>query len=536
MDELLSSIGSGECRFEKAHRVALACERDGSASEQVKAFALCGGHGLHTQSIERDCHRWLRCLHDLQLEPYFLRMRLYNPRLCDVVETSVAILPPHEIVYALYNKGPQLFQRVMLGDNSPSVLAEWWDNAMMEPWGAKHPAAVDPSLLDSMYPLMFHYDGAEAYTNEEAHIWSCGSCFGSGSVFDSKWLICAIMNVQVPTADLLQGAHESICKFLAWSLDFGMRGVAPKLGYHDEPFLRGSLRAFLADKPLGVRSCFGGLKADRKAAVYMHSFRRSWMSNFACEMCLAVWPRSKTPRFFSWGYFTPHAAWRNTLVSHEAYMSTEGQSPWRFVPGWHMLLNYEDLLHNALLGHAGDAVVSTIKDLLIHQLLPGNTWEQAVATLGIEFRIWCKAHRIKHAGGIFTLGALGLAKLSEYPKIHSRVKAAHVRILVSFIAEKANDVDRADEHGRLRTCLIWALADFFYTLDHAKRWLDDDQARCAFSSAYLYLHCYQKLASDSLADRIFNYKVRPNHHYFCHLVERMFSSSLNPRHVNTFGD
>ena len=415
MDELISSIGSGTTHFERAHRFALACEQDGSASKQVQTFASCGGHGQHPQNIERDAHRWLRCLHNLQLEPYQIRMRLYNPRLCDIVETSVPVLAPHEIMWAVHRKGPQLVQRVMLGDNPPSIVAEWWDRAMMEPWGSVHPAASDPSSLDDMFPLLFHYDGAEAYTNQEAHIWSCGSCFASsGSVYDGKWLLCAIMNMNAPTDELMSGVHDSMCKFIAWSLKYGMTGIAPSRGYYDEPFLRGSLRAFMSNKPLGMKCCFGGLKADRKASVCVHGFRRNWMSTFICESCLAVRPGKRNPGFFSWGYFGEKAPWRTTMVSHDAYMQSEGASPWRNVPGWHMLLNHEDLMHNALQGHAGDAVVSTIKDLLIHQVLPGDSWEECISTLGVEFRIWCKTHGVKHPGGLWGLPK-SLSTLSSIP-------------------------------------------------------------------------------------------------------------------------
>ena len=98
MDEMILNIGAGDSRVEKVHRMALALHYEGRASEQVGAFASCGDFGNHAQNIERDLHRWARCLHSLQLEPYMLRMKMYNPRVCDIVDMEAAAMPPHDMV------------------------------------------------------------------------------------------------------------------------------------------------------------------------------------------------------------------------------------------------------------------------------------------------------------------------------------------------------------------------------------------------------------------------------------------------------
>ena len=206
---------------------------------------------------------------------------------------------------------PDVCHRVVFGDNSPAIVGEWWERAMQEPWGPAHPAAADPSILDSMLPLFFHYDGAEAYSNQEAHIWSCGSCFAGRSVHDAKWMICTIMNVNIPTPELQADAHETICRFIGWSLEYGMKGVGPESGFYGEKFLRGSLRAYLQNQTLGVRCCFGGLKADKKAAVQIHRFRRHWSCTFICESCLAVRPTVRCPSSsYSFGHMGLQAAWK----------------------------------------------------------------------------------------------------------------------------------------------------------------------------------------------------------------------------------
>ena len=167
-----------------------------------------------------------------------------------------------ELVRAMAKRDPIIFQKCMLGDKPASVILEWWERAITQPWGQGHPAMRDPSVLDEMYPLLFHYDGAEAYTGQEAHIWSMGSFFAAGHIFDCKFLMTLIMHVCIPTPELQKKAHAKICEFIAWSLGYCMLGVAPERGFYSEVFKPKSLRAHMAGKPLakGQRFCFGGLR------------------------------------------------------------------------------------------------------------------------------------------------------------------------------------------------------------------------------------------------------------------------------------
>ena len=42
------------------------------------------------------------------------------------------------------------------------------------------------------------------------------------------------MNYMIPVAELADGANEVICKFITWSLKYGLRGEAPTLGMYGE--------------------------------------------------------------------------------------------------------------------------------------------------------------------------------------------------------------------------------------------------------------------------------------------------------------
>ena len=147
------------------------------------------------------------------------------PRVGWGVPQQVPMLAPHELFSAMYSAGMDVFRRCALGDRPFAVVSEYWEWAMQQPFGVVHPATQDPAVLDQMLPLVFHYDGAEAYTNEEAHIWSMGSFFAPRDVWDARYLVCVIMNVHVCEPELLHGAHEAVCRFLAWSLNWCQKAM-----------------------------------------------------------------------------------------------------------------------------------------------------------------------------------------------------------------------------------------------------------------------------------------------------------------------
>jgi len=542
--ELVDGLSLGDASIQRSHRLATACKADGGAREAVLQFATLGADGRHPQNIERDLHVWLRNLHNLELEPYYIPFQLFHPVKLEIQTVQVPVIAPHEWFRALWRKGLATFRQILLADNPPAIVLEWWERAMQQPWGSKHPAAEDPSLLDSMYPILFHYDGAEAYSNAEAHIWSMGSVFATGFVFDCKFINLLLMHERIPTKDLQDQAHATICKFYAWSLHIGQSGIAPSVGFNLEPLDKG-WRGRMAGEKLagGNRFCFGGHKTDRKATAQVHKFRRNHQAAFLCESCLAVRPFACAPPLFTFANFqlgATCAPWYYTRRTHQDYLQSEqpeNLSPWVMVPGWHIGLNIEDLMHNALLGHAGDVICSTVKDLLDHQLLPGRSQEEQLQLLGLDFKIWCRAHGLKCPLGLFSASIFGLNSESGFPTLHTKVKAAHCRILLSFISDVAVTLCTGDLHSQLRTSCIWGLADFFYICDHSGRWFTDSEAAEVVAAGSLYLDCYQRLAFKFSQDGCFTYKVRPKHHYFaCRILLNILASHVNPRYVHCFAD
>ena len=125
--------------------------------------------------------------------------------------------------------------------------------AATQAWFPPHPIVdfLHDVDLNIVFPLVFHYDGAEAYTNQEAHVWSVGSIFSDGGVIDRKFLCCIMMNKLIPTSRLQALAHDTLVRFFEWSLSAGLRGMYPTHDLYNQP-CSGSYRARRAGTLIGT--------------------------------------------------------------------------------------------------------------------------------------------------------------------------------------------------------------------------------------------------------------------------------------------
>ena len=249
--------------------------------------------------------------------------------------------------------------------------------------------------------------------------------------FDAKFLVCCLMNHHIPTKELQDKVHETIAAFVSWSLAVGISGKYPDTGFRGEPTKPSScnFKRCGSDLPGGWRCTFGGFKSDRKALASVHKYVHNYQAVWMCERCHAVRPFKKAPKRYQYEDFGPESPWRETYITHSQYMILEGLSPWSVVDGWDLYLNFEDLMHNLNLGHGADAVTSACRDLLSWNVL-ARGGQEGIDDLAVEFRNWCRANGTKYPTGMFTYVCLGLGS-TGFPEMHSRVKAAHVRIMAT---------------------------------------------------------------------------------------------------------
>ena len=69
-------IGTGRAHVHTVVSIAQAQCMDGPTVPAVQAFASLGGGGLHPSNEERDLHRWLKNLYQIDMEVYTVRMNL----------------------------------------------------------------------------------------------------------------------------------------------------------------------------------------------------------------------------------------------------------------------------------------------------------------------------------------------------------------------------------------------------------------------------------------------------------------------------
>ena len=145
------------------------------------------------------------------------------------------------------------------------------------------------------------------------------------------------------------------------------------------------------------------------------------------------------------------------------------------MPGFHKDLVLDDLMHDLFLGVARDVGASVIVDLLESQHLvdehgdPFNSKQDALDVIGLELREFCRQHELKRPPCAFTMANLGREKETVYPELGSSFKAAHNKIIMSFLAHLTYKLGLNDRRSKIRATMCYSLASFLRILDHSGR-------------------------------------------------------------------
>ena len=73
-------IGSGKAHVHTVVSIAQAQSKDAPTTQAIAAFASLGTFGSNPSNEERDLHRWLRRIYDIELEVYPVKMVLQVTR------------------------------------------------------------------------------------------------------------------------------------------------------------------------------------------------------------------------------------------------------------------------------------------------------------------------------------------------------------------------------------------------------------------------------------------------------------------------
>lgn len=135
--------------------------------------------------------------------------------------------------------------------------------------------------------MCIHVDGAEFYSNSEFEVYSIGSLFGKGHVFDVKYPCVTVGHSQMYDSDIKKGVNRAVAQVFAWSLEVCSKGLWPTAGPNGEELV--GFRKTNAGKPLcgGWLATYFGLRADGKARRLANEFPRSYQHSLICESCMA---------------------------------------------------------------------------------------------------------------------------------------------------------------------------------------------------------------------------------------------------------
>ena len=92
-------------------------------------------------------------------------------------------------------------------------------------------------------------------------------------------------------------------------------------------------------------------------------------------------------------------------------------------------------------------------------------------------------------------------------------------------------------HARLVATLAFALSCCISIWSKGQKpMLSEDEKQQSYSLGKLFCACYSALAREALTAKKLLWKIRPKHHYWVHLLDYMYKSSLNPMSTSNFLD
>ena len=536
-DMLAQSVGKGMCYVSESIRWAQAAVAEGASANGLLTWSSLGNKGARMQHAERDLFNWLDSAKLMGLDPYIIWLpRLLKDKL-EVVMAPTAMILPHEWLHAVYNAGEMQWHLSLLGPGSVPELRRYWELALQQEWAQQHPACRQGT--EKLLPLVFHIDGTEVFTNTEANKWSMSSALASADTIESNLPLLGLMEEEMHHPTVRAAVHREVCGVIGWSMDCASRGIMPWTGYYNEEFGPTSSRFGKRGHQMagGWRAAMVGVKADGKMRVQTHCLTRWYGCGYICDLDLATQPYKNVPHVFNYGNLGRHAPWRLTMISHQWYLKNDTRSPWSRVPGFHIKMKWRDLMHALFQGCGQDLCGSVLWDFVVELLLAHPDPDKGLKMLYLEMKAWCKLMELTCPTRVFSLALIGKGdkkKHLAYPILPDMVKAAHVKVILVFLAYKANLVCDGSWKSSTRAVCCWGLAHFLYICDQAGPILSPSDVREIERGGYAFLDAYQALAADAQSRHEPNYKIRPKLHDMCHIIDIAIETRMNPRTQSCF--
>ena len=208
------------------------------------------------------------------------------------LEVDISTVPLWSLFRSLFKAGTLQFNVSALGPGGEKSARTFWERALEQEWGAKHPVLEGRrgDALGKIIPLQIHVDGAEVYNNKEYLVFSISSVLAQGScIWDNKFVVLKLPVMWIKTKSMMQLVMRRVAAFFAWNFAVIASGRLPNTGFYGESL---KFEAADDDKIMGeFIGAFAFFKADGKARVQAHNFTaHNYGSIFCCDGCLATNP------------------------------------------------------------------------------------------------------------------------------------------------------------------------------------------------------------------------------------------------------
>lgn len=166
--------------------------------------------------------------------------------------------------------------------------------------------------------MVLHTDGAEFFTNSEYIVWSMSSLFSEAHIWDSKFPICILPHDSLGTEHVKRSVQETVAAVVGWSLQFAANGLAPTVGFYNEPLEDYRKKLGGQTLALGWKACYWGFRHDEKARKEANYFPRSYQHSYICVRCMAQKHHKGWCPLLSYKNSHPGAAHKMTRISPSA--------------------------------------------------------------------------------------------------------------------------------------------------------------------------------------------------------------------------
>eukprot|EP00969_Alexandrium_andersonii_P312886 13824983-Alexandrium_andersonii.AAC.1 len=162
--------------------------------------SLGGGDG--SSNTERDLHRWLDGAFGMQLQIRTVPIEVDLDG--DTVEIQHPVIEPRDLVAELWNAGPSVFRRSMLGTRDEGSIEQYWANNAHQEWVTNHPHLQNRNTWAKTLPVWIHGDEARAFVQQKLLILSWMSALVTGCSWSSRMLYTVLPH------ELLSGDQKTL--------------------------------------------------------------------------------------------------------------------------------------------------------------------------------------------------------------------------------------------------------------------------------------------------------------------------------------